>query len=132
MRVCVRIHQGLGHSLQRANYCGTYERHPEEAEEKDPHAALLDSGYFRQPARHVEKVNIYIPNEPSLALSGGSLLPGLKSMPLCVCVCCVCMCVYVCVLSGKSYGVSARTRMHELVCTNAGRTAHVPFDCHQK
>ena len=64
VRVCVRIHQGLGHSLQRANYCGTYERHPEEAEEKDPHAALLDSGYFRQPARHVEKVNIYIPNEP--------------------------------------------------------------------
>ena len=40
VRVCVRIHQGLGHSLQRANYCGTYERHPEEAEEKDPHAAL--------------------------------------------------------------------------------------------
>lgn len=52
---------GLGDWLQHANYSGTYElkhcHHPEDAEEKDPHAALLNSGYFRlpQPARPVEK-----------------------------------------------------------------------------
>ena len=39
--MCARIHQGLGHWLQHANDSGTYElkhcRHPEDAEEKDPH-----------------------------------------------------------------------------------------------